>query len=380
MRLVMTVMVRDEIDVLATMLDVHLALGVDHVVAVDNGSSDGSAELLGEYARRGAVTLLPSDPEHFDQASAVTRMARFAARELGADWVVNADADELWWPVAGTLPDVVEAVPGHYGVLVAPRNDFLPPVDARGGQSPVWASVRLRETASVSPQGTRLAPKVAHRGHSEVVVGFGNHSASAPGLAWAPPLPVLEILHLPIRSYEQLERKLRARVPRRSGEGLAPDVGADALMLYGLLERGELREWYTARIAPDRVRDGLRDGALVEDDRVARFIAEGFGPRAREPAVMVAGRDGWGAIDSWIATHVAARVEPLERERGQLLGERDGLAGRIGELEALRDHLDGRLAAERAAHYETAEVLRLLRESRMVRAGAMARRLTRRGG
>ena len=48
-------------------------------------------------------------------------MARLAATELDADWVVHTDADEFWWPIEGSLTDTLAAVPDRYGVVVAPR-------------------------------------------------------------------------------------------------------------------------------------------------------------------------------------------------------------------------------------------------------------------
>ena len=102
MMLVLTLLCRDEADILESMLRFHLAQGVDRIIATDNGSVDGSLEILQRFERRGQLTLLQETEQTHDQAVWVTRMARMAAA-MGADWVINSDADEFWWPQQGNL-------------------------------------------------------------------------------------------------------------------------------------------------------------------------------------------------------------------------------------------------------------------------------------
>jgi hypothetical protein len=46
MKLVMTLLVRNEADIIEANLDYHLAQGVDFVIVTDHGSSDETVELL----------------------------------------------------------------------------------------------------------------------------------------------------------------------------------------------------------------------------------------------------------------------------------------------------------------------------------------------
>ncbi len=49
-----------------------------------------------------------------------------AARDFSADWVINSDVDEFWWPLDGNLKAVFSAAPTDCGVLLAHRLNFLP--------------------------------------------------------------------------------------------------------------------------------------------------------------------------------------------------------------------------------------------------------------
>ena len=59
MKLVMTLLVRDETDVVDAQISFHLDAGVDYVIATDNRSQDGTTESRG-YAREGDLHLIES--------------------------------------------------------------------------------------------------------------------------------------------------------------------------------------------------------------------------------------------------------------------------------------------------------------------------------
>src|SRR5436309_6788918 len=134
MKLVMTLLVRNEADIVDDHLAFHLASGVDLVVAADNDSTDGTTEILERYARSGNLHRIHlRDP--FSQIEVVTQMARLAATRFEADWVINSDADEFWWPRAGTLKEVLGAVPPRFGSVRGMWRNFVPRAETFGAFS-----------------------------------------------------------------------------------------------------------------------------------------------------------------------------------------------------------------------------------------------------
>ena len=77
----MTLLARDEADIVAPWLDFHLNAGADFVVATDNRSQDGTTEVLERYAREGHVHLIREPGDDLRQDEWVTRMARLAATQ-----------------------------------------------------------------------------------------------------------------------------------------------------------------------------------------------------------------------------------------------------------------------------------------------------------
>ena len=269
MKLVMTLLARDEADIVESWLAFHLNAGVDFVVATDNRSVDGTTDVLERYAREGHLHLLREPGEDLRQNEWVTRMARLAATDFAADWVINSDADEFWWPRGASLRDVLDAVPARYGTVGAFLRVFVPRPETG---DPVFErmTVRFSALAPINDPASLYKPirKVIHRAHPEIQVTRGNHalvdSPFAPLRGWFP----IEVFHFPLRSLAQCEHKARLQGTAFE-QYIAKAPTAYHARMFEALKTGTIGDYYEAQIVDDaEVERGLGDGRLVVDSRL----------------------------------------------------------------------------------------------------------------
>jgi hypothetical protein len=317
----MTLAVRDEVDIIDANIRYHLDAGVDFVIATDHRSRDGTTEILRRYERDGSLQLIRRDDEAFRQMEWVNEMARLAATSHGADWVINADADEFWWPHSGTLQDVFAAVPARYGAIRgAWRHFVLRP------ERPVPFHERMvvrRAPALDSTDPYCANAKVAHRADPNVHVSRGNHDAFGERLSllreWVP----LEILHFPIRSREHLETKYPTK---QEGHRLA---GWDLVPLHVARIAESLQEdpgeLYRSLLVDDAAcEQGVAAGLLTVDTRLRdRLRGEAVTPPSLADDVAFAQEiDAMLTLDS--ARRLLARVDSFERRLAVVEAKRGG--------------------------------------------------------
>ncbi len=348
----MTLLVRDEADIVDEQIAFHLDAGVDFVIATDNRSQDGTTEILERYASEGRLHLIREPGEDLRQSEWVTRMARLAATEFGADWVLNTDADEFWWPQGAGLAEVLAVVPQRYGVVRAAWRNFVPrPDDGRAFFERM--SARLC-TPAFHHHPLSTHSKSAHRAVPDVRIGRGNHEAFGEGLlplrGWYP----LEILHFPVRSLEHCVRKYVTQFValERNAEKGIPNHMAEAYEAY---RAGRLEEFYEPLVVDDDALErGLADGTLAVDTRLRDALGGlGFGQGrnagAERPVSDTASRNragssppgvrhgvsGFGRLDVTEAAQYAAETSALEEsDLAMALGPRvEDLETRVGRLE-----------------------------------------------
>jgi hypothetical protein len=264
MKLVMTLLVRNEADIVDQHIGFHLAVGIDFVIAADNGSTDGTTEILQRYARDGHLHRISlADP--FSQIEAVTQMARLAANRFGADWVINSDADEFWWPRTGTLKELLGVVPHRFGSVRGMWRNFVPRPEGLESFAERMTVRSQNPTGEIHPLNTHF--KTVHRASPNVEVGGGNHDVLGRGLTPLPGWYPIDILHFPIRSLEQYERKFMRWWEITSTDGEATNPYHN--LVRDAHREGRIAELYNSYVVDDeRFVRGLANGTLVEDTRL----------------------------------------------------------------------------------------------------------------
>lgn len=221
-------MVRDEADIIGTVV-AHMQSQVDHVIVADNGSTDGTREIL-----EGLGVEIIDDPEiGYYQSRKMSALAQRAI-EAGADWIVPFDADEVWSAKGGTISEALALMPDEAHMAEAALFDHVATGADPEADNPV-SSMPWRRTAQAPLR------KVAVRALPGVVIEQGNHGAKFPGVSH--PLAVsgwLEVRHFPYRSARQFIRKAKNGAEAYAATDL-PESAGGHWRGYGriLAEQGE---------------------------------------------------------------------------------------------------------------------------------------------
>jgi glycosyltransferase involved in cell wall biosynthesis len=219
-------MVRNEADIVRLNIVYHLSLGIDRMIVVDNGSTDGTYKVLQQLSDRDPRVRWSRDDGPFHKERVLTRLAREAFRE-GADWVVPIDADEFWYAPGGDFRGLLEN--SRAGVLVAPTVNFIQrrsqresSPDAllhmtRRAASPIPLAQDLVEARQIAFVEKMYRPKCVCRPTGEIQIETGHHKVFG---ANGPSEDTHELLclHAPIRSRAALEERVRtANRPTEAG-------------------------------------------------------------------------------------------------------------------------------------------------------------------
>jgi len=236
-------MCKDEADIVeASML--RMLAQVDAVIVADNGSTDGTREILLDLADNHPLEVRDDPEVGYFQSEKMSALAARAARE-GATFVVPFDCDEIWHSPEGRIADVLAEAAPTMAVAAAPILNYVAAAEDDVALPP-FERLRWRRREALP------LPKVACRSALPVTIEQGNHGAHWPteivhGL--------LEVHHFPYRSPEQFLSKVRNGAAAYAATDLPYSTGQH------WREYGELLE----AEGPGAVEDWFRQHFLIDD-------------------------------------------------------------------------------------------------------------------
>lgn len=269
MKIVMTMLVRNEYDIIGDNIEYHLQNGVDHFIITDHHSNDNTHEVLKSYQKMGVVDFRVEHSHKHHQAQWVTEMARKAYDYYEADWVINNDADEFWMPQKGNLIEFFESIPDNIYKMHIHRFDFFYRPFKR---LKFYQAMLFREFQKGK------WTKCCHRGSSDIVVEVGNHNAESQSMIQkrmdASGTDDLVIFHFPVRTQERYQKKMiEGTASVLSTPGIPPEMFFHWKKALQYIQQNKFEEYlkeYSRTI--DQVNDGIRNWSIVFDDRLQKFF------------------------------------------------------------------------------------------------------------
>ena len=187
--IVATLVVRDEDDILESMLTHTLSEGVSRIFVTDNASKDKTPQILQKFPE---VSVEFSDDMTHNQEIHTTRMAREACK-TNPDWIVHLDADEFWCG----FPNLHNNYPSE--TLWCTSVFIHPPVPG------IKTASLEKMRRYIDFHGHAREFKVIHRPDPNIVIKHGNHGIKDRSMELC---PEITRHHYPIRSLEQFTRKV----------------------------------------------------------------------------------------------------------------------------------------------------------------------------
>lgn len=272
-RLIMTLLVKNEEDMLEENLLFHKSMGVDAFIVTDNNSTDRTPEIIRKYVDKGwIVKVINEKATNYEQKDWVDRMIWAAKTEFGADWIINADADELWYAPAGNLKDYLSAVSAN--VLNCKMLSVYPEEG-----KPFWTWNRVVHPVanpdiydlSCYSLFERQNKKVIHRADGYVQISMGNHKVTM----W--PSRTMEsaitVYHYNIRGREHFMQKMI-----NGGKQLEQHKGRHGgrhwRYFYRLYKEGKLEEEYNRVIGTSCLDRLTREGYITTDETIPDYFKQ----------------------------------------------------------------------------------------------------------
>lgn len=250
LRLGMTLLVKNEADIIAENIEFHSKQGVDCFTIMDNGSTDGTREILDTFKNKVDLLIIDQPDQSYQQAKWMTQLAFIARDKQKVDLVVSNDADEFWLAHSGNLKNHLFM---RDSVVTIPRYNMALSTNATAKnyqfsdsnlvvKNPILFDKQTQiNDPAIAMMLIKISPQTIVNPYGLWRLKGGNHRAKhAWNLINSRFEHEINVYHYPIRSFEQFENNIKNRA--RLLSSTPAKMGDHYRRWVKLYEQGRLQE------------------------------------------------------------------------------------------------------------------------------------------
>lgn len=254
-KLVMTLLVRNEEEIVEQNIRFHCHMGIDGVIVTNHNSSDNTLTILNKLKNEGLVLeIITVTEQSYLQKKWVNRMIRLARDKYKADWVLNADADEFFFADSLNIKDEIAKNP-IANIITINSTIFYPSERDEYLDNPYFYS-KVHEGFK----------KTLHQTKGFRTVTPGNHVAHLKDSINIV-VSTITIYHFNVRNYQGYEDKIK----RYAGISKVNKAVQRALKL---LSENKLKENYNNTYGIEKRNLEIEKGLVIKDYRLANYLKQ----------------------------------------------------------------------------------------------------------
>ncbi len=278
LKLAMTLLVKDEENLIEQNIRFHRAMGVDVFIVTLHNSTDNTLDIINKLKAEGLpiVTVIANEKGYL-QAKRVDKMIKTAKKVYKADWVINADADEFYYSKDLNLKksiakyDIANVIrlESTFSFPAGNGNRLLSPYFITNSIPDFWYKLYPNLPKDGRYTGVNSCPKVIHKTKSYIRIHVGNHDVS---MRFKKILPASDIIlfHFSDGNYNDYEAKVKRYMNTFiQADGVA---GGHVKFMIDLYNKGKLKEFYDKQFSSEILEKLLDIGCVTKNYLLINYL------------------------------------------------------------------------------------------------------------
>ena len=278
----MTLVVRDEEDIIEQNIRFHKAMGIDGFIVTSHKSKDYTNNILINLKQEGLVLdIIYKDTSEHQHHIWVDEMIKIAKKKYKADWIINADADEFYYSKFLNLKKSILMYEKSKANVLYVDSTFLFPDNRKDFlHCPYFVTKPFQnfeaKMLNINQQdkyklfiGSQNCYKVFHTTKNYRKIYDGNHDIKMSNKVKLP-FSDVTLYHFHIKNYEGYHKKVLRWID--SAYYMPEGVGEHMKRMIQLYKENKLKREYE-EIYSDKMREFLIENGVVSIDKsVSNFL------------------------------------------------------------------------------------------------------------